>query len=182
MLKQRLAVQRGVGMVEVMVALSLLAIAVLGYSALQLRAMAATEEATQHIQAMNLARDLAERMRINRDGFAFYRSVTGTARSCAATANESIYEASGFCSAKQMAEYDFAQVSKKAKLLGMKVAIHDCQNNRLKRQCIYVAWGDTMPTNGDLATDCTRGAAYVSHSTCIIVESYIQMQQTQRMR
>ena len=67
-------VQRGVGMVEVLVALLVLAIGVLGFSALQLRALQATAEATDRTMAMNLARDLADRIRINRLGLADYTS------------------------------------------------------------------------------------------------------------
>lgn len=59
--------QRGVGLVEVLVALVLLGIAVLGFTALQIRAVAASADAGQNIQAMNIARDLSERIRMNRD-------------------------------------------------------------------------------------------------------------------
>ena len=55
--------QTGVGLVEVMIALLLLGVAVLGFIALQVRAISASEEAGQNVQAMNLARDLSERMR-----------------------------------------------------------------------------------------------------------------------
>ena len=55
-------------MVEVLVALTLLAIGVLGFTALQLRAVDATAEANNRIRAMNLARDLAERIRANQVG------------------------------------------------------------------------------------------------------------------
>ena len=64
--------QKGVGLVEVLVALVLLSIAVLGFVALQIRAVAATNEATMNVQATNIARDLAERMRINRAGLRGY--------------------------------------------------------------------------------------------------------------
>ena len=57
--------QNGVGLIEVLVALVLLAIGVLGFSLLQLRAIDAAQEATERTMAMSLARDLAERMRIN---------------------------------------------------------------------------------------------------------------------
>ena len=60
--------QKGVGMIEVLVALTLLAIGVLGFTALQIRAVDATVEANNRIQAMNLARDLAERIRANQYG------------------------------------------------------------------------------------------------------------------
>ena len=61
--------QKGVGMVEVLVALIVLAVGVLGYVMLQVRAMEATIEGTQRIQAINIARDLAERVRVNREGW-----------------------------------------------------------------------------------------------------------------
>lgn len=163
--------QRGIGLVEVLVALSLLSIAVLGYSALQLRAMAATQEATDHIQAMNLARDLAERMRMNRAGFQYYRAVQPPVKSCAAKGTE-LATAAAFCTAKQMAEYDYDQVREKASQSGMQIAILNCQGVTLTRQCIYIAWSDTTPTNGDGPPNCTRGTAYVANSKCLIVETY----------
>ncbi len=163
--------QQGIGLVEVLVALSLLSIAVLGYSALQLRAMAATQDATQNIQAMNLARDLAERMRVNRAGFRFYKPVNELTQNCAAPVTES-GSTVGFCTAQQMAEYDYEQVRKKAEQSAMQIAILDCQATTLRRQCIYISWDETTPTNGDGAPNCTRGAAYVANSKCIIVETY----------
>ena len=51
--------QRGVGIVEVMVALLLLAIGVLGFTALQLRAVSASMEAGNQVAALNIARDRA---------------------------------------------------------------------------------------------------------------------------
>ncbi|EYS16109.1 type IV pilus modification protein PilV [Acinetobacter baumannii 25569_7] len=64
--------QKGAGLMEVLVALLLLSIAVLGFVALQVRAIAASTEAGQNIQAINIARDLAERMRVNRTGLNSY--------------------------------------------------------------------------------------------------------------
>jgi hypothetical protein len=51
-----------------LVALVVLAVGVLGYVMLQVRAIEATIEGTQRIQAINIARDLAERVRVNREG------------------------------------------------------------------------------------------------------------------
>ena len=62
---QEVKYQKGVGLLDILVALLLLAIAVLGFVALQLRAVEATAEGANRIQAMNIARDLAEKMRIN---------------------------------------------------------------------------------------------------------------------
>lgn len=167
--------QQGVGLIEVLVALVLLAIAVLGFVALQLRAVAASHEAGRNIQAMNIARDLSERIRANRDGLLEYKKVAST-QNCASDAGESGkpgYSAGKFCTADEMANYDYAQVSTKAANLGMSLDILDCQGAAtLKRKCIYVAWEGTTPTNGTAATNCTNGTAYLPEAKCIIVEVY----------
>ncbi|MDY6462871.1 type IV pilus modification protein PilV [Acinetobacter faecalis] len=64
--------QKGVGMIEVLIALLLLAIGVMGFTALQLKAVDATDEAMSKIEAMNIARDVAERIRVNRNSLATY--------------------------------------------------------------------------------------------------------------
>lgn len=55
--------QRGVGLVEVLVAVLLLSIAVLGFSALQLRAVGATDESLVRTKSLTVVRNLAEVMR-----------------------------------------------------------------------------------------------------------------------
>ena len=57
--------QKGVGLVEVLVALVLLAVGVLGYAALQLRAIDATSEALNRSQATVILRGLTESIRAN---------------------------------------------------------------------------------------------------------------------
>lgn len=65
--------QQGVGLMEVLVAIFLLAIGVLGFSALQIRAIDASQEAADRSMAMNIARDLAERIRINKTALVNYK-------------------------------------------------------------------------------------------------------------
>lgn len=153
--------QTGVGLVEVLVALVLLSIAVLGFVALQIRAITASNEATMNVQATNIARDLAERMRMNRDGLAGYVANTDTTN-CA----------TAFCSPENMAKYDFRLVSSRATDLGMSMDVLNCQGSTLVRKCIYVAWEGTTATNGTGSSDCTNGAAYVPNAKCIIIEVY----------
>jgi type IV pilus assembly protein PilV len=190
--------QMGVGLMEVLVALLLLSIAVLGFIALQVKAISASEEAGHNVQAMNLARDLSERMRMNRDGLANYKA--GNPAEC-----ETVY-----CTPAQLAVYDYMQVLNRANEQGMDLAILDCQG--VNRKCIYVAWGDTIPadlstnstssseevsdssstespeagsnnstdtaasesndTDGDESTACTNGTSYVPGAQCVIVEVY----------
>lgn len=153
--------QTGVGLVEVLVALVLLSIAVLGFVALQIRAITASNEATMNVQATNIARDLAERMRMNRDGLAGYVANTDTTN-CA----------TAFCSPEDIAKYDFRLVSSRATGLGMRMNVLNCQGSTLVRKCIYVAWEGTTATNGTGSSDCTNGAAYVPNAKCIIMEVY----------
>ena len=153
--------QTGVGLVEVLVALVLLSIAVLGFVALQIRAITASNEATMNVQATNIARDLAERMRMNRTGLAGYVANTDTTN-CA----------TAFCSPENMAKYDFRLVSSRATDLGMSMDVLNCQGSTLVRKCIYVAWEGTTATNGTGSSDCTNGAAYVPNAKCIIMEVY----------
>lgn len=153
--------QHGVGLVEVLVALVLLGIAVLGFTALQIRAVSASADAGQNIQAMNIARDLSERIRMNRDGLDAYQA-SETVEDCA----------ENFCSSSQMAAYDFQQVQLRAEDLGMSIAVHDCQGSTLKRKCVYVAWDTTTATNGSGGNHCTNGTAYNPNAQCIIMEAY----------
>lgn len=154
---------------EVLVALVILAIAILGFAALQLRAVSASLEAGNNIHATNLARDLAERIRLNRDGFATYRAATTNVElnGAASTACET-----AVCNATALANYDLSQVRKKATDAGMKIAILPCQGSTLKRSCIYVSWDDTNVTNGSGANDCTNGTRYRTNAKCIIMETY----------
>lgn len=50
-------------------ALSVLVISILGFIALKCRVVEATSEAIHRVECMNIACDLAERMRANRHGF-----------------------------------------------------------------------------------------------------------------
>lgn len=153
--------QRGVGLIEVLVSLVILGIAVLGFTAMQIRAVSASSEASQNVLATNLARDLSERMRMNRAGFDFYEK-SATVESCK----------NKFCDAQDLANYDFDQVTQRATALGMDIALLQCQGSALQRLCVYVAWDKTQPTNGTANTDCTNGTAYVPDAKCIVMETY----------
>lgn len=161
--------QLGVGMIEVLVALLILALGLLGFIALQYRAAEATVEGSYRVQAINLARDISERIRVNRDQYSAYQANLNTAadqltfnKNCATTS----------CTKSELADYDVAQVVSKAQSLGMTMNIMQCQGNVNTRNCIYVAWGDTAATNGINPEDCTNGTSYNESSTCLIMESY----------
>lgn len=161
--------QKGVGLIEVLVALLILEVGILGFVALQYRAVEATSEAINRVQAINVARDLAERIRANRDGLPDYKTQIQTVANQAAAASDCMADS---CSAAEMADFDVSQVTAKAAILGMTMNMRTCSGNADGRNCIYVAWGDTSATDGTGSGDCTNGTAYQSTSTCVIMETY----------
>jgi type IV pilus assembly protein PilV len=164
--------QKGVGMVEVLVALIILAIGVLGYVMLQVRAMEATVEGTQRIQAINIARDLAERVRANRDGWLGTNTYSAELSGTQARASTTPNCATTYCNAAQLADFDVAELSGYATQYGMTLGMSACPNTN-GRQCLFVAWGDTLPTNNTSNTSsCVNGNAYRTNSTCVMMEVY----------
>ncbi len=61
----KISSQQGVGLIEVLVSLLLLAVAILGFSAMQLHAVQATDESTSRNRALTEMRAGAEMMRAN---------------------------------------------------------------------------------------------------------------------
>lgn len=175
MLKMKINAQKGVGMMEVLVALILLAIGVLGFTALQLRAVEATDEAMLKIEAMNIARDLAERIRANRSGFTTYETnLTATTPSNTATSCVQTTTTIPCATAVEMANYDTAQIVAKAEALGMTVSLPNCQiTGTQNRRCVYIAWGGTKAINSTSdESACTNSGAYLPQAKCIVMELY----------
>ncbi|MFB2538096.1 MULTISPECIES: type IV pilus modification protein PilV [unclassified Acinetobacter] len=159
--------QKGVGLVEVLVSLVLLAVAVLGFTAMQLRAVTASIESANNVQATTLARDLGERMRANRAGFKNYidKPPASPKTDCNSTP----------CTPADIATFDYAQVGRKATAAGMSMNIVTCPRSTLSRKCILVAWDETSPTVGDSKPHCVNAtASYVTGSKCIMMETYNQ--------
>lgn len=163
--------QRGIGLMEVLVALVILAIAILGFAALQLRAVTASIEAGNNVQATNFARDLSERMRVNRSGLSV---VQGSAGYIGGASGGDC--ASRTCTATQQMVYDFHQVKTQAEAAGMQLAVRPCAATTLKRSCIFVSWDNTNPTIGNTDTDCQKEVnglvSYQTKARCIVMEAY----------
>lgn len=181
----KITTQQGVGLVEVLVALILLSIGVLGFSMLQIRAMDASLDASKRIQAMNLARDLSERMRANKSGLS--KSITVTENEIDKLVDAYSNAMSGKyyianhtpgcagttkCSSKDFAQEDVNQILYRAYTSGMKIALNDCPGSMsLNRFCVYVAWGETLPEDGG-TNACTSAGSFLSDSKCVVLEAY----------
>lgn len=167
--------QRGVGLMEVLVSLVILAIAVLGFAALQFRAIDAIQEANDRTAAMTLARDLAEKIRVNRTQLSKYKSEINapgetTAKSCVrADSDEPADPITSMCTRTELATFDASQILSMAKQKNMTIIISDCQGG--DRQCVYVAWGDTAITATSQA-NCMVSGVYVAGAKCLVMEAY----------
>lgn len=160
--------QYGVGMVEVLVALFILAIGVLGFSALQLRALQATAEATDRTTAMTIARDLTDRMRINRLGITDYVAAINnkqTETDCLGTSTSYVPA----CDVTKMAKYDATQILIRADNAGQTIIMKQCDGS--SRTCVYIAWGKTIITKDDLST-CMVNGIYKPDAQCLVMETF----------
>lgn len=161
--------QVGVGLIEVLVALLVLAIGVLGFVALQYRAVEASSESESRIQAINVARDLAEKIRINRTALNTYATVVARNNITALPTPNCFTQE---CTPVQKATFDASWSKLNAQRLGMTINMMTCPGVTNGRRCVYVAWGETSATDADGLNNCTTSGAYRNESTCIVLETY----------
>jgi len=99
--------QRGITLLESLVALMVLAIAVLAMLALQLRTLVEARTGVHRAQAVRVIEDLAERIKSNPEGFALLAEYSASWDAEAPSALADC--ASAPCSAQQMARWDLAE-------------------------------------------------------------------------
>lgn len=168
--------QQGIGLVEVLVALLLLAIGVIGFAGLQVRAVSATNEAFQRGQAMVLARDMGERIRVNLAARDFYNKTdnwqVGAPQPISTYSPNCVTSA---CTAQQLAQFDINEVRLMAIAIGAngQARMQTCPSNAALR-CLYISWGNTQPQNATAAdsTSCTLNGSFQPNSNCIMLETY----------
>lgn len=164
--------QRGVGLVEVLVALILLGLGVMGYTALQLRAIEAGDEALMRSQATMLLRGLTESIRANPEGQKYYleaiNNFTGaedpsSSNSCLNTS----------CKVEELAEYDAFLIAKAASDIGGTVSMATCPGvNDTGRLCLFFAWGTTTVTSNNYQGCMTANGVYRPNARCVMMEAY----------
>ncbi|MGP9518077.1 MULTISPECIES: type IV pilus modification protein PilV [unclassified Psychrobacter] len=185
----RLNTQKGVGLIEVMVALLLLAVAVLGFSALQINALSATDESLVRSRAMSMSKQLSENMRLN-------TLATDDFMTELNTLNQGTNNITEYCAKVAEASSGFDQNSCKSDACGpeeiaalntWQAANLGCEQDIMlnmtacpdmadinARQCIITSWGMTIPVlddNEDNACGDSNGS-YKAGSHCLIVEAY----------
>lgn len=178
--------QQGVGLIEVLVSLLLLAVAVLGYSALQLTAVKLTHESTQRTQATMILRNLGEQLRINPAGLGTYIEALNKGDLTKPTKGCGLYgQTSAVCSAHQLAVVEAYQIQQKLTKYGLSLHLQACPANRANSTCGIISWGDTLPAIGSTSSVNSSGGAsslanantcvddkgaYQAKSTCLVME------------
>ena len=167
--------QNGVGLMEVIIAMLLLAITVLGFSLLQYRSLELGGQALKKVEAMTLARNLGERMYVNKTAYTsiYGKGIVekGSVESCKSNKTPIVY-----CSSVEFAKKDLADIATLAEEKNMKVNVLPCPDTKNSRNCIYVAWDETQATqdDGNDAVACTnkKTFSYKSDAHCIVMEAY----------
>lgn len=143
--------QRGMSLVEVMVALLVLGVGVMGYAALQLRSVKMSEDTYSRSQAMAIAQDAIERVRGNVDGLPNYYTTNWNADLPAADSRTSCTYTNSIpatpCSAEDMVANDVFELRTTARTMlpAGTIAVTACE----QLSCVTVAWNETTTANCD---------------------------------
>lgn len=139
--------QQGFGLIEVLVALLVLSIGILGYAGLQLQAINSTEVAHYRTQAIAIADDLAERIAANPESEAVYLDTDKWKLQQFPSTMPSGWDKciSSACTSTEMAENDILQIGTQAAQLlpGGQVSASECSSS--SATCITVSWNDQTP-------------------------------------
>lgn len=171
---------RGVTLIEVLVALLVLGIGVMGFAALQLRAIDTTSVTYSRTQAMAIARDLVERININPEAWpqGYGDSSDNWSASISDDPNVCMAQGDGDppnCNGDQMASADVNDVRKTANDFlfdGAVVVEENCRNEQVA--CVIVTWNGTTLENCDPDSVSVGDNADNSNANCVIVEFWPQ--------
>lgn len=168
--------QAGFGLIEVLAAMLVLGVGVIGFAALQIRAIHASGDAYARTQAIAISQDLAERMRVNPTQAAAYRTASNWASTAPTAAPTTCATTTADCSAATMVTYDIQSVRYNAATLlpqGL-VNVETCQGSTLT--CIYVSWDGVLPTAGTSGKCVDSASRYVPPAadrpalSCVMLE------------
>ena len=167
--------QSGVGLIEVMVALLLLAIGVLGYIALQSAAVRSTSDSIVRSNILTNIRDLSDSIRYNPSAIDSY--VTKLNEFNSGGSKPKSCEGSVSCTPAEQAAYDSSQAAERAQAGGYQLGMVVCPNTAgkgvMETRCLVGSWNDTTPTAGTSSdTDCldSSGGNYFRGADCLVVE------------
>ena len=191
--------QVGLGLVEVLVAMLILAVAILGFTSMQLQAVKLSAEAVDRSQALTIMRALAEKIRSNPTAINTYATELHNVRNN--SFDSTLYNANCQSTANStpalLAKIEVCQVAQQINAVGYTMDMYPCPSsgdetptNIMYSYCLITAWGTTNPTIGtdadpsDGSMDCLSnkitqtastpgrsGGTYYPKSTCMFIEA-----------
>ena len=187
--------QQGFGLIEVMVSLLILAIAVLGFAAMQGQAIKATDESLERTQSLVMMRNMGEKIRLNPTAITAYQTAINTPTASEPAISCGLYGSdTTACTPAQLAAAEAYLYTQDMNNHGFTVNLHPCPStggqtaaNIMYSWCLISAWGNTKPTigtdsNPEHGMDCltsqvtneddsiTKGGIYHSGATCMFME------------
>ncbi len=192
----KISSQQGVGLIEVLVSLLLLAVAILGFSAMQLRAVQATDESMSRNRALTEMRAGAEMMRANPPEYKsqFKTTLNELYPKFVGDEIEKQHEkmqakcSNAMCTPQELAKKDATALAYSAQQQDIKVNMTDCpaqgaifdvvdgagNSNPINntRRCFIASWGDTEPTDSGANNCISKSGNYRLGATCFVMESY----------
>lgn len=171
--------QQGIGLIEVMVALMLLAVAMLGFSSMQMFAVKSTDESVMRTRAMTVIRGGSEMMRANLSAIDAFKTTLNTGNpAVAGITTESCLVTSATtatCNSQGLASRDALVLKDYATKNELQIQLEDCPGltGSQARQCFITSWGATKPNFLGQNDSCAETTGvYKSGSQCFIVEAY----------
>lgn len=189
--------QQGMGLIEVMVALLLLTIAILGYSAMQGQAIKSTNESLERSQSLVMMRNIAEKIHANPAAITTYATKLNASGATTAPSKQCGLDGQAvttLCTPEELAEAESNKLKNELRSYDFEIQMHPCPNtggtgtnvatNIMYSYCLISAWGNTTPTIGtDDDVDCLTervvdeddavqqaGGNYHSAATCMMME------------
>lgn len=192
--------QQGIGLIEVMVSLLLLAVAIMGFSAMQMSAVKATDESLMRTRALTVIRGGAEIMRLNPNAIpSFAAAVNGSSDTLTVDSSAvGITSCMGTstCTPNQLATRDGLVIRQHAVDNNLNVNLITCPGTGTTTtvvsgtsvtttganvQCFVASWGTTAAVLSDTAPATTTGktmncatstGVYNPGAQCFILEAY----------
>ncbi|VXB02185.1 Type IV pilus modification protein PilV [Enhydrobacter sp. 8BJ] len=150
--------QYGVGLIEVLVSLLILAVAILGFSAMQMQSIKSTSESVDRSQTLLMMRSLAEKIRANPSAIATYQDALNEVYADTFTEPSNLCIGSTTCTATEIANAEVWKLKTQLTSTGLQMDLQPCPStggggttastNVMYSYCLITAWGNTTPTIG----------------------------------
>lgn len=166
--------QKGIGLIEVLVALLILAVAILGFSAMQMSAVRTTDESVMRSRAMTVMRSGAEVMRSNPQAIIPFRTRLNELQdeTDAVNITDCIDNA---CNPTNLANRDAEALHNYAVDNEIRVNLLQCPDTdgNQTKQCMIASWGETLADFDGADNSCADDTGAIqAQANCFVVEVY----------